>query len=109
LFRAFAPDKWENEVTRLFQEYVQRAQEAEAQAASVQDGLQKKQWLGIANGYRNLAQARLINASTLEHIVASPTPQTSPESSPALEKGASFNANSGTVVKAEITPKAHRK
>jgi PAS domain S-box-containing protein len=64
---------------RQFQEYVRRAKEAEAQAMSLEDDLQKRQWLEIANGYRNVAQARLTNAASVvrtamsndfEHVLA---------------------------------------
>jgi len=43
----------------LVNQYLQNAREAEAKASALPDLSQKAQWLEIANGYRNLAQARL--------------------------------------------------
>jgi hypothetical protein len=40
-------------------EYVQRAKEAEVRATGLKDEALKREWREIANGYRNLAQARL--------------------------------------------------
>ena len=54
-------------------EYIQRAVEAEGCAAIASDEFLKKKWREIANGYRNLAQARLI---FITH--AASTEQTSP-------------------------------
>ena len=45
-------------------EYVQRAKEAEIRATEAKDQALKGQWRDIANGYRNLAQARLIFITT---------------------------------------------
>jgi PAS domain S-box-containing protein len=62
-------------MTRQFQEYVRRAKEAEARARSLGDDPQKGHWLEIANGYRNMAQARLSVLRTpmsndIEHVLA---------------------------------------
>jgi muconolactone delta-isomerase len=65
-------------MTRQLQEYLQRAREAETRADSLRDHSQKRLWREIANGYRNLAQARLTNAEILEQLLSSPT---SPSSS----------------------------
>lgn len=43
---------------RLINQYLQRAKEAEVRATMHHDLLLKNEWLEIANGYRNLAQAR---------------------------------------------------
>jgi hypothetical protein len=40
-------------------EYIQRAKEAEVRATELKDEALKREWREIANGYRNLAQARL--------------------------------------------------
>ncbi|HET7086341.1 MAG TPA: hypothetical protein VFI23_16325 [Rhizomicrobium sp.] len=44
------------------EQYLKRAKEAEAWAITAGNELQKQCWLEIANGYRNLAQARLMSA-----------------------------------------------
>jgi hypothetical protein len=52
-------------------EYVQRAKEAEVRASELKDETLRRQWHEIANGYRNLAQARL---SFLDRETASQQP-----------------------------------
>jgi hypothetical protein len=55
--------------------YLQRAQEAEIAAVAACNESQKAGWLGIANGYRNLAQARqLYTASVAALEMTSPSP-----------------------------------
>jgi len=59
-------------------EYIQRAVEAEGCAAIAGDEFLKKKWREIANGYRNLAQARLIfitHSATIEQTPPLPDSQ----------------------------------
>lgn len=44
---------------QLLEQYLTRAQEAEAWAGIAANATMKSQWREIANGYRNLAQARM--------------------------------------------------
>lgn len=64
-------------MTRQLLEYLHRAREAEEKATSLTDDLQKRQWLEIANAYRNLAQARLTSGLTSEQPSPSPASETS--------------------------------
>jgi hypothetical protein len=60
--------------------FVQRAKEAEARAALLEDEALKGQWREIAIGYRNLAQARLTLftcGATSERAFTSPASPTS--------------------------------
>lgn len=45
---------------RFIDEYLLRADEAESLATGIKDETLKSHWFAIANGYRNLAQARLL-------------------------------------------------
>jgi hypothetical protein len=61
-------------MTRLVQQYLERAKEAEERASSLTDNIQKKRWREIATAYRTLAQARLTDHTTSEQpSEASPT------------------------------------
>jgi hypothetical protein len=51
---------------RHMAEYLQRAQEAEKLADTITDSTLRKHWRNIACGYRNLAQARLTSAATMQ-------------------------------------------
>ena len=48
---------------RLITDYLHEAAEAEILSASVGDEVMRVHWRAIANGYRNLAQARLLATS----------------------------------------------
>ena len=64
---------------RQMAEYIQRAEEAEAQANKLKDEAAKAQWREIANAYRNLAQARL---TSLETASTQPSPLPASQNSP---------------------------
>jgi len=51
---------------RQMLQYLRQALEADVLASALTDQTLKEQWREIACGYRNLAQARLTNAETLE-------------------------------------------
>jgi hypothetical protein len=61
-------------LVKLTAEYLQRAKEAEVRATELKDDALKRQWREIANGYRNLAQARLTSTSA-ETAAQQPLPR----------------------------------
>jgi hypothetical protein len=64
---------------RQMLQYLRHALEADVLANALTDQTLKEQWREIACGYRNLAQARLTNAETLEQPSPSATSPCSSE------------------------------